>query len=72
MSLIHFHRFLIGTAILFCGGYAAREFAAAFRGAGMGAFVLGAVFAVLGAGLLVYLVHLRRFLGYDEGEISAR
>ncbi len=72
MSLVGFHRFLIATAILFCGGYAARELTAAVRDGGTGTFVIGAVFAVLTVALVVYLARLRRFLGYDEGEPSAR
>ena len=72
MSLLHFHRILIATAILFCAGYAAWELAAGVRGGGAGAFVMGAVFGVLAVGLTVYLVRLRRFLGYDEEGPSAR
>lgn len=71
MSLISFHRFLIAVAILFCGGYAARELTAAVRNGGAGAFVSGVVFAVLALGLLVYLIRLRSFLGYDGGEPSS-
>lgn len=61
--MIIFHRFLIGTAILFFGGFgvwALLEFRA--RG--------GVVLLILGAGSLLvtalfsyYLKHLRRFLG---------
>ncbi|MDT8369282.1 MAG: hypothetical protein RQ745_08750 [Longimicrobiales bacterium] len=72
MSLLAFHRFLIATAILFCGGYAVREITAALRGAGTGALVVGAVFALLTVALVVYLVRLRHFLGYDREEPSAR
>jgi hypothetical protein len=66
MSLIGFHRFLIATAIIFCFGYGGWEFLAARDGAGLGALALAVVFFVLGAGLTFYLVHLGRFLGYDE------
>jgi hypothetical protein len=65
MSLISFHRFLIGIAILFCGGYAMWEFDAATSGGGGSAFVLGTVFMLLALGLAVYLKNLRRFLGYE-------
>ena len=67
MSLITFHRFLIATGILFCLGFGSCEFLASRDGGGLGALTLGLVFTVLGLGLIVYLVHLGRFLGYDEG-----
>ena len=67
MSLIGFHRFLIATAILFCYGYAIWEFLAVGDGGGGKALALGLVFTFFGIGLTVYLVHLGRFLGYDEG-----
>lgn len=54
--MIPFHRLLIGTAILFCAGFAIW---AVWRGSP----ALGAGFAVLGAGLGYYLRHLTRFLG---------
>ena len=66
MSLIGFHRFLIVTAIIFCFGYGGWEFFAARDGGGLGAVALGVVFTVLGVGLTFYLVHLGRFLGFDE------
>ncbi len=64
MSLVSFHRFLIVTAIVFCLGYGAWELNAAAERAG--GFIQGTVFIVLGLGLAVYLMHLGRFLGYDE------
>lgn len=64
MSLVHFHRFLIATAIVFCLGYGAWELNAA--AVGTGGLIQGTVFIVLGLGLGVYLRHLGRFLGYDE------
>ncbi|MCH7530351.1 MAG: hypothetical protein IIB36_01145 [Gemmatimonadetes bacterium] len=64
MSLVHFHRFLITTAIVFCLGYGAWELNAAADRAG--GFIQGTVFIVLGLALAVYLRHLGRFLGYDE------
>lgn len=72
MSLIHFHQFLIATAIVFCGGFAAWEFDAGARGAGAMTFVIGTIFALLTVALVVYLKNLFRFLGYDEGESSPR
>ena len=64
MSLVHFHRFLIATAIVFCLGYGAWELNGA--AVGTGGFIQGTVFIVLGLGLGVYLRQLGRFLGYDE------
>jgi hypothetical protein len=60
--MIHFHRFLIGTAILFCLGFGAWTVRAWQAGAAPGALVLGIAF--IGAGLLLtyYLRNLRRFL----------
>lgn len=72
MSLLQFHRFLIATGILFCAGYAVRELVRARGGGGPAALALGVLFAVLAVGLLVYLVRLRRFLGYDKGAPSPR
>ncbi len=69
MSLLNFHRFLIGAAIIFCGGYSVWEMLAANRGEG--SLVVGAVFVVLTLGLSVYLLKLRTFLGYEEGGSSA-
>ena len=70
MSLIGFHRVLIGTAILFCFGYAGWELVLWWvtrRGASL---LLGGTFLGLGALLSVYLSRLRQFVGYqdDEGE----
>lgn len=62
--MIAFHRFLIGTAILFCAGLAAWAFGA-FEAAGPvgGAHpVLGAAFALAALALAYYLKNLRRFL----------
>ena len=67
MSLITFHRFLIAAGILFCLGFGSWEFLAARNGGGPGALALALIFTVLGIGLSVELVHLGRFLGYDEG-----
>ena len=66
MSLIAFHRFLIGSAIVFCGGFSAWEFRAYAAGGGTGALVLGWVFVLLTLGLIYYLWHLRRFLGHKD------
>ena len=66
MSLISFHRFLIAAAIVFCLGYGVWEINAAIDGGGASAFIVGTIFTVLGISLIVYLRHLRRFLGYGE------
>ena len=67
MSLIAFHRFLIAAAILFCLGFGLWELLEARDGGGVGALALSLIFTLLGIGLIVYLMHLGRFLGYDEG-----
>ena len=67
MSLIAFHRFLIAAAILFCLGFGLWVLLAARDGGGVGALALALIFTLLGIGLIVYLMHLGRFLGYDEG-----
>ena len=67
MSLISFHRFLIGSAIVFCLGFAAWELTHFFVVGGTGTLVLGLVFVVFGVLLSVYLKNLRQFLGQEEG-----
>jgi hypothetical protein len=60
--MIPFHRFLIGTAIVFCVGFAAWAFAA-YRDTGGGLQLgLGVVFAIAGLALGYYLKNLNRFL----------
>lgn len=68
MSLLGFHRFLIVTAIAFCFGYGIWEFSVAVERGGLSAYILGAIFTVLGVGLVVYLRNLGRILGYREGK----
>ena len=61
--MIAFHRFLIATAILFCGGFAVWSIVAYRVDGGLLPLALGVSFA-LAAGLLgYYLKNLRRFLG---------
>jgi hypothetical protein len=60
--MIPFHRFLIGTAILFCLGFAAWAFAGWRAGGSAGALVLAVGFACAGGALAYYLRHLQRFL----------
>jgi hypothetical protein len=60
--MIPFHRFLIGTAIAFCAGFAIwsmREFSSTNN---VSLLVLGVSFALAAAGLTYYLKNLRRFL----------
>lgn len=60
--MIPFHRFLIGTAIVFCLGFAWWAFAA-YRSTGGGRELAFAIaFAVAGAALGYYLKNLNRFL----------
>jgi hypothetical protein len=61
--VIPFHRVLIGTAIVFCAGFAAW---AAWRWQASGEGVtlgMALAFGVAAAALTYYLRHLKRFLG---------
>ena len=60
--MILFHRFLIGTAICFCLGFAAWAFAAYRTTASAGELTLALLFACAGAILGYYLKNLDRFL----------
>ncbi len=61
--MILFHRFLIGTAILFSAGFAAWSFVG-FRQQGSALLLgLGVFFAVATLALAYYLKNLKRFLG---------
>ena len=60
--MIPFHRFLIGTAILFCLGFGAWAVRAWQTNAGAGALALGVTFIGAGLALAYYLRNLRRFL----------
>ncbi len=66
MSIIGFHRFLISTAILFCAGFAAWEFARFAGDGGTPALVLGIGFAVGTVLLTYYLINLARFLDRER------
>ena len=60
--MIIFHRFLIGTAILFCAGFAWWS-QAAYRESGSAVqLALAIVFGVAALALAYYLKNLRRFL----------
>ena len=72
MSLINFHRFLIGSAIVFCFGFAAWELMTWWVGRAPDALVMGGVFVLLGSGLIFYLSRLRGFLGMDSDPVGGR
>lgn len=60
--MIVFHRFLIGTAIVFCAVFAAWAFVS-WRGTGSAlSLALAIAFAVATVALGYYLKNLRRFL----------
>ena len=67
MGIIGFHKFLISAAILFCLGYAGREFAAYSDGGETGQLMLALLFAAFALGLGVYLANLNRIL-HRNGE----
>jgi len=66
VSLLPFHRVLIGSAIVFCAGFSALELLAYTRAGGTVELVLGLAFAVAAGLLIVYLWHLRRILGLPK------
>lgn len=68
MSLIAFHRFLIGAGIVFCFGYAIWEARAWAATGDAGALIIAMGFALLGAGLVVYLRRLGRILHLDRAD----
>jgi hypothetical protein len=61
-SLLPFHRLLIASAIVFCAGFSALQLVVYARGGGTVELVLGVGFALAAGLLIVYLLHLRRFL----------
>lgn len=63
MSLVPFHRVLIASAVVFCAGFSAYTLLSYARTRGTLDLVLGLGFALAAGALLVYLIHLRRFLG---------
>jgi hypothetical protein len=67
MSLVPFHRVLIVSAIVFCAGFSAWTLVAYGRTGAMGDLVVGLGFALAAGALLLYLLHLRRFLGLPKG-----
>ncbi len=61
--MIGFHRFLIGTAILFCAGFSLWAFLAYRADGGAIALILAISFALATLALSYYLKNLKRFLG---------
>lgn len=61
-SLVPFHRLLIGSAIVFCAGFSALELVSYARAGRWVDLLLGLGFALAAGLLIVYLLHLRRFL----------
>lgn len=62
MSLISFHRILIGAAIAFCGVYALWELRQFVQQGGLRPLLLAIGFAAAAVGLGYYLRHLGRIL----------
>lgn len=60
--MIIFHRFLIGTAILFCAGFAVWAFLNSRSSGSDAPVLLSVAFAVAAVGLSYYLKNLKRFL----------
>ena len=60
--MIHFHRVLITTAIVFCGGFSLRSLFAYRADHTSLSLVLFISFLIATAGLAYYLANLRRFL----------
>jgi hypothetical protein len=60
--MIYFHRFLIGTAILFCAVFSWWSFEASRSSGAWGLKALAIAFAVAVVALTYYLKNLQRFL----------
>lgn len=67
MSLVGFHKVLIGTAVLFCVLFGGWQVVAHLEGAGLTSLLVGAAFLAAGGGLGFYLVRIDRFLGRGDG-----
>lgn len=66
MSLIGFHKVLIATGILFCGGFGGWQLLRFARGGGTATLAVGLLATLAAVGLGVYLALLGRFLGHRE------
>lgn len=71
-SLIHFHRFLIATAIAFCLGFGGWVFVGYLRSGGISSLVLAIAFILAGGVLSYYLARLRQFLGLPPDRVETR
>lgn len=60
--MIYFHRFLIGTAIVFCAVFSWWSFVASRASDAWGLRMLGIAFALAVVALAYYLKNLQRFL----------
>jgi hypothetical protein len=61
--VIQFHRVLISSAIVFCGGFALWSVWDFRQSGSIGALAVALAFAVATVALTYYLRHLKRFLG---------
>lgn len=68
MSLIFFHRVLIGSAVVFFAGFAAWELFRYYSGRAFLDLALGLLFALVAGLLLLYLLQLKRVLNLPETE----
>ena len=66
MSLVGFHKVLIGSAVLFWALFGGWQLLAALEGAGTVDLLVGLAFLAAAAGLGYYLARLERFLGREE------
>jgi hypothetical protein len=64
--MIAFHRFLIGTAIIFCAGLGIWMLSTYWGNGNVVLLVLGVSFALAALGLSYYLRNLNRFLHPDK------
>lgn len=65
LSLVAFHRLLIGSAVLFCAGFGLWQGVAFLRGAGLVSLAVAAGFLAAAVALGWYLARLDRFLGRE-------
>lgn len=65
MSLVAFHKLLIGSAVLFCAGFGLWQAVAYLQGAGGVSLAVAAAFLVAALALGYYLARLDRFLGRE-------
>lgn len=61
--MIHFHRVLISTAIVFCAGFSLRSLAVYGSTGDSLSLAMFVAFLIATGGLGYYLLNLRRFLG---------